>query len=102
MPPTPPPAPLTPAPLERWQHGTLFSPAAVLLAALIAALINWQILHQRSRAYERALEQKRESDRKALEAPGALNHFPLPDGQKPRHSTWCGRASPWAQLRTRR
>lgn len=40
----------------------LFSPAAVLLAALIAALINWQILRQRTRSDAAALEQKREAD----------------------------------------
>jgi hypothetical protein len=67
MPPTPAPAQLAPVPLEWWQNVALFSPAAVLLAALIAALINWRILRQRTRADSNALEQRREADRKALE-----------------------------------
>jgi hypothetical protein len=67
MPPTPAPTQLGPVPLEWWQNVALFSPAAVLLAALIAALINWRILRQRTRADSNALEQKREADRDALE-----------------------------------
>ncbi|SDL38997.1 hypothetical protein SAMN04487916_108155 [Arthrobacter sp. ov407] len=67
MPPTPPPAPLAPVPLEWWQNVALFSPAAVLLAALVAALINWRILKQRTRADNNALEQRREADRNALD-----------------------------------
>jgi len=45
----------------------LFSPVAVLVAALIAALINWRILKQRTKSDAAALEQKREADRNALE-----------------------------------
>ncbi|HEX9228025.1 MAG TPA: hypothetical protein VF885_15585 [Arthrobacter sp.] len=67
MPPTPSPAPLAPVPLEWWQNVALFSPVAVLLAAALAAFINWQILRQRTQADIRALEQKRESDRNALD-----------------------------------
>lgn len=67
MPPTPSPAQLAAAPLEWWQNVALFSPAAVLLAALIAALINWRILRQRTRADATALEQKRVADQSALE-----------------------------------
>lgn len=67
MPPTPPPAQIATAPLEWWQNVALFSPVAVLLAAFLAAFINWQILRQRTKADNRALEQKREADRNALE-----------------------------------
>lgn len=67
MPPTPAPAQLAAAPLEWWQNVALFSPAAVLLAALLAALINWRILRQRTKADNRALEQRREADRNALD-----------------------------------
>ena len=73
MPPTPAPAQLAPVPLEWWQNVALFSPAAVLLAALIAALINWQILRQRTRADNNALEQKREADRSALDQKAAAD-----------------------------
>lgn len=65
MPPTP--ARLAPVPLEWWQNVALFSPVAVLVAALIAALINWRILKQRTRSDAAALEQKREADRNALD-----------------------------------
>ncbi|RKR29794.1 hypothetical protein [Arthrobacter oryzae] len=75
MPPTPLPSPaqLAPVPLEWWQNVALFSPAAVLLAALVAALINWRILRQRTLADRNALEQKREADRKALEQKSAAD-----------------------------
>lgn len=67
MPPTPSPAPLTPVPLEWWQNVALFSPVAVLLAGLLAAIINWQILKQRTKADANALAQKRNADQKALD-----------------------------------
>lgn len=67
MPPTPAPAPLAPVPLEWWQNVALFSPIAVLVAAALAAFINWQILRQRTKADNRALTQKREADQKALD-----------------------------------
>ncbi|HEX9226178.1 MAG TPA: hypothetical protein VF885_05925 [Arthrobacter sp.] len=66
MPPTPSPAPLAPVPLEWWQNVALFSPLAVLFAALLAAVINFFILRQRTAADGRALEQKRLADESAL------------------------------------
>lgn len=66
MPPTPSPAPLVPVPLEWWQNVALFSPMAVLFAAILAAVINFFILSQRTAADGRALEQKRLADESAL------------------------------------
>jgi hypothetical protein len=74
MPPTPAPSPLSPVALDWWQNVALFSPAAVLLAAVLAALINWRILRQRTKADNTALEQKREADRKALEQKTAADN----------------------------
>ena len=66
MPSTPSPAPLAPVPLEWWQNVALFSPVAVLLAAALAAVINFFILRQRTQADVKALEQKRIADESAL------------------------------------
>ncbi|GAA1759764.1 hypothetical protein GCM10009712_05500 [Pseudarthrobacter sulfonivorans] len=74
MPPSPVPSPLSPLALDWWQNVALFSPAAVLLAAVLAALINWRILRQRTKADNTALEQKREADRRALEQKTAADN----------------------------
>jgi hypothetical protein len=55
-------------------HHRVHRPAAVLLAAVLAALINWRILRQRTKADNTALEQKREADRRALKQKTAADN----------------------------
>jgi hypothetical protein len=54
------------SPAEWWQIFAALGPLAVLLAAVIAAIINWRTLKQRTEADALSLEQKRESDANAL------------------------------------
>ena len=71
MPPTPIPSPvdviLHSNPAEWWQVLGALGPLAVLLSAIVAGLIGWNTLKQRTAADALALAQKREADAKALD-----------------------------------
>ena len=54
-----------PGPAEWWQVLGALGPLAVLLGALLAALISWGTLRQRTAADALALAQKREADNRA-------------------------------------
>lgn len=69
MTPTPTPDPLEvlvhTGPAEWWQILAALGPLAVLLGALLAALIGWHTLRQRTTADAKALAQKREADNRS-------------------------------------
>jgi hypothetical protein len=71
MPPTPSPSPVEvivhTSPAEWWQIVAALGPLAVLLGALLASLIGWRTLRQRTAADALALSQRREADTKALQ-----------------------------------
>jgi len=71
VPPTPIPSPvdviLHSNPAEWWQVLGALGPLAVLLSAIVAGLIGWNTLKQRTAADALALAQKREADAKALD-----------------------------------
>ncbi|MCU1548876.1 MAG: hypothetical protein JWO29_1827 [Arthrobacter sp.] len=63
---TPSPTPVLPAAVpEWWQIVAALGPLAVLLGAVLAALLGWRTLRQRTRADARALDQKTEADNRA-------------------------------------
>jgi hypothetical protein len=53
------------SPAEWWQVLAALGPLAVLLGAVLAALIGWNTLRQRTAGDARALAQKREADNRA-------------------------------------
>ena len=73
---------IRPAPAEWWQVLGALGPLAVLLGALLAALISWHTLRQRTLADALALAQKREADNRAewwKRTQWALDHVLDPD-----------------------
>jgi hypothetical protein len=71
MPLTPSPSPIhvivDTGPAEWWQIVTALGPLAILLGALLAALISWRTLRQRTAPDALALSQKRDADTNALQ-----------------------------------
>lgn len=71
MNPTPSPGPVDvfvhAGPAEWWQIVAALGPLAILTGALLAALISWRTLRQRTAADALALSQRREADTSALQ-----------------------------------
>lgn len=69
MNPTPSPSPavfVQSGPAEWWQVVAALGPLAILLSAILAALISWNTLRQRTKADALALAQKSEADANTL------------------------------------